>query len=267
MHEPGPCWVDGQLVNRGAAALLPTDSAFASGRGCYTTARLRAGRIRFAGRHAARLTRDALRLGIGVVAPARVIEGLEASGRAAFGKGGDGIVRIQASRDDSGVLHLTAVPRHPGHEPVAWSACLSLLVHEGPMPWSGAKVSNHLLFALALDQARQRDVDEVFLADRDGYAIEGARSNLIVVGEDGVLSTPDLSRGGVAGVGLEVLRERAPEIRERHIPKGELFAAPELLAVNSIRGPRPVVRLDDQRIGLGRPGPVAQRLQSLFDED
>ena len=79
--------------------------------------------------------------------------------------------------------------------------------------------------------------------------------------------TPDLSRGGVAGVGLEVLRERSIEIRERDIKTGDLFAARELIAVNAVRGPRPVVTLDGRPIGDARPGPVAKRLRAAFDED
>jgi branched-subunit amino acid aminotransferase/4-amino-4-deoxychorismate lyase len=266
LAEPRTCWVDGEFVDREAAALPATDSAFASGRGCYTTARYRNGQIRFLERHVARLVRDASRLGIGQLAPARVRGGLEACGRAAFDRA-DGIVRIQASRSGEGRVHLSAVPRVPGDEPAAWRACLSPYLHEGPTPWSGAKVTNHLLFALAGDAARAQGVDETLLGDRDGYAIEGTRSNLIVVGADGVPTSPDPSRGGVAGVGLEVLLARAPEIRRRHIPTASLFAAHELLAVNSIRGPRPIVQLDGRPIGDGRPGPVARNLQALFDED
>ena len=133
------------------------------------------------------------------------------------------------------------------------------------MPWSGAKVTNHLLFALAGDCARARGVEEALLCDRQGYLIEGSRSNLILVGGDGVPTAPDPSRGGVAGVGLAVLRERAPEIRERHLGPADLRAAHELLAVNAVRGPRAIVALDGQPIGNGQPGPVYRRLRALFD--
>ena len=132
------------------------------------------------------------------------------------------------------------------------------------MPWSGAKVSNHLLFALAGDEARERGVDEVLLVDAEGYLVEGSRSNVVVVDRDGSLATPDLARGGVEGVGLEVLRERMPEIRVRHLPASGLAAASELVAVNAIRGPRPIVELDGRPVGDGQPGPGAARLAAAF---
>lgn len=263
--EPDLCWLDGRLVERAAPSVRATDSAFASGRGCYTTARFRAGRVRFLARHAARLARDAARLGIGALRPERVAEGLTAAGRAAFGERGDGVVRIQASRDGAGALHLTAVPRGLGPEPASWSAGLCSLVHEGPMPWSGAKVTNHLLFALAGDEARERSLDEVFLLDRDGYAIEGSRASLVIVDAGGGAATPDPARGGVAGLGLEVLRERAPEIRSRHLSRRDLLRAREIVAVNAVRGPRPVVRLDGRPVGDGTPGPSAAHWMRIFD--
>jgi branched-subunit amino acid aminotransferase/4-amino-4-deoxychorismate lyase len=139
------------------------------------------------------------------------------------------------------------------------------MVHEGPMPWSGAKVSNHLLFALAGEHARATDCDEALLFDRDGYLVEGSRSNLVVVGEAGAISTPDLARGGVAGIGLEVLREQTAEIGVREIAQTEITRAREIIAVNAIRGPKPIVSLDGHPVGDGSPGPVARRLGDLFD--
>jgi D-alanine transaminase len=65
-------------------------------------------------------------------------------------------------------------------------------------------------------------------------------------------------------VGLELLRERAPEIRSRHLPFEALFAAREVIAVNAVRGPRPVVEIDGRPIGSGASGPVAAHLQALF---
>ncbi len=263
---PGPCWVDGVLREREAAALPATDSAFSWGLGCYTTARWLGGAVLFGERHAARLARDARRLGLGGLEPERVVEGLTETGRAAFGTG-EGVVRIQASRDGEGRLHLTAVPRHVGPEPATWRAGTCPFAHEGVMPWSGSKVSNHLLFALASDWAREQGLDEALLVDRDGHVVEGARSNLLRVDADGSISTPDPARGGVAGVGLEWLRERAPEIRLRHLAAHALEGASELVAVNAIRGPRPVVELDGAPVGDGRPGAVARRLRALFDAE
>ena len=265
--RPRFCWVDGSLLPIDEPAVPASDSAFCVGRGCYTTARIRNGRVRFGPHHAMRVARDARRLGLGEVDPKRVLRALEESGRACFGKRGEGIVRVQASQDAAGRLHLTALPRDPGRENPHWTACTCSLTHEGPMPWSGAKVSNLLLSALASDEARTAGVDEALLLDREGYLVEGSRSNLVVVTRSGETTTPDPSRGGVAGVGLEILRERGEEIQPRHVSGHDLEQASELIAVNAIRGPRPVVALDGRPVGDGRPGPVATRLADCFEPD
>lgn len=266
-EEAGPCWVDGALVSRVEAVLPATDSAFSQGRGCFTTARFSRGRARFAERHAARLVRDARRLELGEVDPDRVLAALAETGINCFGREQDGVIRVQASRDGAGALHLTAVPHHLGPEPSRWRACTAPFPHEGPMPWSGAKVTNHLLFALASDHAKAAGLDEALLFDRDGNLVEGARSNVIVVGQGGVPATPDLARGGVAGVALEVLREREPAIRVRNMAAHDLNDARELIAINAVRGPRAIIELDGRAVGDGVAGEWTQRLAKLFDED
>lgn len=265
--RPRFCWVDGRLLPIDEPAVPASDSAFCAGRGCYTTARMRAGHLRFGPQHARRLARDARRLGLGEVDPERVLRALEESGRACFGEEGEGIVRVQASQDANGRLHLTALPRSPGPENPQWTACTSSLIHEGPMPWSGAKVSNHLLTTLASDEARAAGVDEVLLLDREGYLVEGSRSNLVVVTHSGETTTPDPDRGGVTGVGLEILRQRGEKIQPRHVAGHDLERVSELIAVNAIRGPRPIVALDGRPVGDGRPGPVARRLADCFEPD
>ncbi|MEE9608979.1 MAG: aminotransferase class IV [Myxococcota bacterium] len=242
------------------------DSAFREGRGCYTTARICGGRPRFAKRHAQRLGRDAAALGLGEVDERAATRALEALGAAAFANR-DGVVRLQASRDGDGRLHLVGVPREIGDEPAAWAAIVADFPHAGPGPYAGRKVTNHLLFALAADAARDAGVQEALLFDGEGRLVEGARSNLFVVSSSGRLSTPPLERGGVAGIAREVVLERVGEAESRDISRAELRSARELVAVNAVRGARPVTRLDGEPVGTAQPGPWAARLAQALAED
>lgn len=251
------CWADGQLRRLAAPVLAADDSAFAHGLGCFTTARISAGSVRYGARHAQRLVRDARALGIGEIDRSVALRALVETGRAAFGSLRDGIVRVQASRGAAGEVHLTAITRPIGHEPTSWRASTAPFAHEGPMPWRGAKVSNQLLFALASRHAAQRGAEEAVLLDRTGYVIEGARSNLVIVGPDGRPALPSLERGGVAGIARAVLCERVPELAIRHVSGLELERAQELIAINAVRGARAIVSLDGRDIGRGRPGPWA----------
>jgi branched-subunit amino acid aminotransferase/4-amino-4-deoxychorismate lyase len=260
-------WVDGRLEDASIPVLRADDSAWLEGRGAYTSARVDAGRARFAARHAARLARAARALAIGELDPAQVLRALEELGRAAFGAG-SGVVRVQASRDARGILHLVGVPRALGPDRVAWSALLVRLTGPaGPTAAAGAKVSNRLPFALAADAARDAGSDEALLVDAAGRLIEGARTNTIVVDAAGRPSTPPLELGAVAGVAREVLLERVPELVERIVLEPELYRAREIVAVNAVRGARAVVRLDGAPVGDGRPGPWARRLDEALAAD
>ncbi len=263
MSSSGLIWVDGELLDSNTAVVRADDSAFSGGRGCYSTGRFEGGRIRFGERVVRRLARDARTLGLGEVDEASSLAGMLALGTAHFGDG-EGAVRLQASRDGGSCLRVVGVARPLGPEPAAWRAISAPFPHEGPAPYSGAKVTNHLLFAMARDLAVGAGVDEAVLFDSDRFLIEGARSNFVLALRDGSLATPGLQRGGVAGVAREVLLERLPEIAETEVCRQAVQEARELVAVNAVRGARPVVELDGEPVGDGRPGPAALRLQEAL---
>ena len=263
MDSAGSIWVDGELIDAGAAVVRADDSAFSSGRGCYTTGRFVGGRIRFGERVVRRLGRDARTLDLGMLNEDLCLAGMVALGKAHFGNG-EGVVRLQASRDDTGSLHLVGVARAVGPEPAEWRAISPSFLHEGRAPYSGAKVTNHLLFAMAREQAVRAGVEEAALFDGEGFLIEGARSNFVLALGDGSLATPSLGRGGVAGVAREILLERLPEIAETELHRRALGEARELIAVNAVRGARPVVELDGKPVGSGKPGPAALQLSKAL---
>lgn len=242
------------------------DSAFTEGRGCYTTTRIVGGRPRFPDRHAARIERSARQLGLGEVDPAVVERALTELGQAAFGDG-DGIVRLQASRDGDGALHLIGVPRAIGHEPATWRAIVVALPHAGAGLAAGIKVSSRLSMALAGDAAREAGVDEALLLDGAGCLVEGSRSNLIVVPHAGGPITPPATAGGVSGIARGLALERVAELTEAKITEAELRGADEIVAVNAVRGACPIIELDAAPVGSGQPGPWATTLADALASD
>jgi len=265
-EKPRVCWVDGRLEPVERPALRADDSAFSEGRGCYTSARIENGRARFAERHAARLARGARQLRLGPLDEALVRRALDELAEAAFGSG-SGIVRLQASRDGDGGLHLVGVPRPLGPEPAEWSAIIVQPPHDGGGLAPGLKVSSRLTMALASDAARGARADEALLVDGAGWLVEGARSNIVVVPEGAGPATPPLDRGAVAGIARDVVLERVPEIAERDVAVAELGGAHEIIALNAVRGARPITRLEDTPVGDGRAGPWAERLAAALARD
>lgn len=263
---PGWVWVDGKLLPREAPVLRADDSAYTEGRGCYTTALVNGGRVKFEKRHIARLVLAAPQLRLGELDPERVRAALQELTEAEFGDG-DGIVRVSASRDGSGAQHLVGVPRPLGKHLKTWSAAIIALRHSAESLDKGLKVTSRLALALAGDEAETLGVDETLLLDGAGNLVEGARSNILVSPASGNLATPPVSTGGVAGIARSVVLERVPGIEERSIAEAELRTAREIIAVNAVRGACPIVSLDGKPVGDGQPGPWAARLEAALADD
>ncbi len=259
-----PIWIDDALRERSDPALRADDSAAVEGRGCYTTTRVVAGRPRWIDRHVERLARDARTLGLGAIDRERARRALVETAEAAFGEG-DGAVRLQASRDGTGRVHLLGLPRSLGDEPDTWRAVTAGGAHPGPMPWGGAKVTNHLPMGWARDDATRSGVDEALLFDRDGFAVEGTRCNLLFRGPDGELRAVDPRRGAVAGIALEVLGERMPDLPRGDLARADIGEVTELIGINGLRGARAIVELDGRAVGDGRAGDGCRRVADCLD--
>lgn len=259
MGDPSAhCWIDGRIRARAEPALRVDDSAFAEGRGCYTSVRIAGGVARFESYHLRRLQRGARALGLGRFDPAAGQRALQDLARAAF-PAGEGIVRVQLSRDAEGGVRVVGVPRALGEDATSWSAITAPIVHEGPILVGGHKLTNRLVHALASDAAREAGANEALLFDRTGRLVEGSRSNVIVVGSDDRPRTPPLERGAVGGVALEVLMERVPELLERDLSARDLRSARAIACTNAVRGVRPLASLDGRPVG-GADHPWIRRL-------
>ncbi len=260
------CWADGELLPLELPVVRADDSAYSEGRGCYTTVSIQAGRPRFAARHARRLAQGAAELGLPPLEEAAVLRALAELAKAAF-EGGDGIIRLEASRDGDGRLHLIGVPRALGEGGSEWSALLAPFLHSGPEPRAGLKLTSRLRLALAAELAREAGADEALLLDAEDCLVEGSRSNIVVVSKRGEARTPPLARGAVAGVARAVLLEREPGLAEADVARAEVLAAAEIIAVNAVRGALPITRLEGRPVGDGKPGPWAARLDVALEAD
>jgi branched-subunit amino acid aminotransferase/4-amino-4-deoxychorismate lyase len=249
MQPEAFAWIDGRVRRRTEAGVPVDDSAYADGRGCYTAVRISGGRPVFEDRHLRRLARGARALGLGSLDARQVGHALRDLAAVAF-PGGDGIVRVQVSRGAAGAARVVGIPRALGDDPPAWTAVTAPVPHEGLLVAGGHKLTNRLVHALAFDAARAAGADEALLFDRDGFLVEGARSNVVVVDAQDRLGTPPLARGAVAGVAREVLLDCVAELRERDVHRRDLASARAVLCTNAGRGVRPLTRLD----GAALPG-------------
>lgn len=196
------------------------------------------------------------------------MDAMRSLGRDHFGDG-VGIVRLalRPGPDGRGRTHLVGETRPVGPEARRWRAVRFAEPHPGPGANAGIKCEGVALYARAGEAAARAGADDALLVDAAGYVVEGARTNLFIVRPDGVLVTPPLARGGVAGVAREVVLEQLAEAQEAEILARDLLHARELVLVNAVRGAVHVFVLDAQRLPGGAGTPWTDRMHELLLSD
>jgi len=120
---------------------------------------------------------------------------------------------------------------------------------------------------LAKQQAVDAGVREV-VQFRDGFLTEGASCNVWVV-RDGKLHAPPRNHLILEGIRYGLLAELAEEagiaFEARALSREDVKGADELLMTSAGLEVVPLVTLDGQPVGSGRPGPVYAKLRAGYD--
>lgn len=145
------------------------------------------------------------------------------------------------------------------------------VISEEDRRWRNCDIKSTSLLGniLHFQHAVSGGCDETLLFNTDGELTEGAVSNVFVV-IDGEVLTPKLDRQKLAGINRQIILDvlRA----ETNIPVGEAVVtleqahnADEIWFSNSAVGIIPVVELDGKSVSQGRPGPIFQQVETLFE--
>lgn len=119
---------------------------------------------------------------------------------------------------------------------------------------------------LAAQHAAEHQVTES-IQFRDGFLTEASSSNVWIV-KDGILLAPPRNNLILEGIRYSLLEELCAAVgitfQSRKISREETFAADELMLSSATKEVLPVVKLDDQTIGAGTPGPVYKKLYEAY---
>lgn len=121
---------------------------------------------------------------------------------------------------------------------------------------------------LARQEGIARGMNDVIMI-RDGFLSECAAGNVYVV-KDGVIRTPMRDNRILPGVTLQVVLELAERhgipALEEDIPASALGDADEVWVSSSTKEVVPIIAIDGQPVGDGRPGPVWERIWTLYQD-
>jgi 4-amino-4-deoxychorismate lyase len=266
------------LVDPDEPVLHADDEAFLRGRAAFETLRVYGGRPFKLEEHLERLAGSAARLDLAPVHEPE-FRGLVRSALDAAGAE-DSVLR----------LYLTAGREHGGR-PVALALvseippgldelrARGMKLISAPLgldpglrafaPWllGGVKSTSYAVNMAAQAEAERRGADDAVFLASGNLVLEGPVTN-VWWRYDEVLYTPALELGILAGVTratvLVAAAELGYEVREGAFPLEHMAAADEVFTSSTVRELMPVVELDGARLGVGVPGPAAERLQTAL---
>jgi branched-chain amino acid aminotransferase len=131
------------------------------------------------------------------------------------------------------------------------------------------KSGNYLVSVLAVAEARRHSAYEAILTDSVGRITEGGSSNFFVV-RGGRIATPPVSAGLLEGITrgkvIGVARGAGLAVDEVPLWPVDLHRAEEAFLTSSVRGILPIVNVDGDALGSGKPGPITRQVMALYDQ-
>ncbi len=273
--------VDGRVGRPEDVTLQVTDNGFVFGDSAYETLRTYGGRPFELDRHLQRLRRTIALLGFELrVSDDELKARIDAC--LSFASNPESYLRVIVSRGVGDMSYrferipeptvaMYVKPLEATNEALyeKGSAAVIVSIRRNPVEAlnPAMKVSNLLNNALASREAYAKDAFEAILLNTRGEVAEGAGSNVFIV-KDGLLLTPPLSCGLLAGITRELVLEIAvaegvPH-EERVLYPADLQSADELFVTSTLKELAPVATLDGAPVGTGRPGPMTQALLKAY---
>ncbi len=119
---------------------------------------------------------------------------------------------------------------------------------------------------LANQEAIDHGYDEGLLLDVDGFVAEGAGENIFMV-KNGKIYEPELT-SALMGITrdsvIQLAADRGYTVSARRITRDDLYIADELFFTGTAAEVTPIREVDGRQIGVGKRGPVTEKLQKAF---
>ncbi len=134
-------------------------------------------------------------------------------------------------------------------------------------PMKSKAAANYSNAALARVEALKQGYDEAIMLNYDGKIAEGSAENIFIVNDPQII-TPPPTAGVLEGITrdsiIRIIKENGGHVVETDIEKEDLYAAEEVFMTGTAAEVKSVTRIDNVRIGNGKPGKVTKALQKSF---
>lgn len=132
------------------------------------------------------------------------------------------------------------------------------------------KSLNYLNNILAKIEAEEAGVPEALMLTEEGIVAECTGDNIFIVTRGGVLTTPPIHVGILAGITRNTVmilaKEMGIEVIEKEFTLFNVYAADECFLTGTAAEIIPVREVDKRVIGNGKAGPITKKLHKAFHE-
>ncbi len=271
-------YVNGLYLDHHRAAVHVEDRGYQFADGVYEVMAVNGGNLVDRGRHLDRLERSlaALRIPLPMSRPALTIVMNQVLRRNRLK---DGMLYIQITRGVAPREHvfpghaqpsMVITARRLGRGNDALAEAGVGVVTTPDIRWKRCDIKSVSLLPNVLGKQMARDAGafEAWFLDPDGVITEGASTNAWIIDGGGRLITHPADHGILEGVTrraiLDLARSRGLEVEECAFTRDQALKAREAFLTSTTTFVLPVVRIDGQAIGDGRPGRFSRELRQAY---
>jgi D-alanine transaminase len=268
--------LNGELMPLAEVRISALDRGFLFGDAVYEVLRVYQGRAWLEDEHFSRLERSLRAVRISGVDVGRLRRRMRET--IAAGPFQDATVYIQITRGTAPRAHpfpAHALPlellyvqefQDPYHEARRSGASV---ITQPDIRWGRCdiKSTNLLANVLAMQVAREAGSLEALFVLADETLTEGTHTSCFGVLDGAVLTAPNSNAilpGITRGLILGLAAQTGIPVREQVLKRSDLARISELFLTGTTSEVLPIVRIDNQPVGDGRPGPVTRRLQEAY---
>ncbi len=268
---PSVSSVDFTIQPTHEATLPITDLTFRRGYGSFDFLYVIDGVPMFIDDHLARFHASSRLLGLGPIPSQEQLKAhahdlIDANGGGTFGlqlflTAGDPLDGF--TPQDARFIALTVPAATPS--PDAFESGYRLITHQHQRDLPEAKTTNYFTAVRLAPKMREMDANDVLYHDGE-RVLEATRCSFFLVGEDGTYVTAgrDILPGVTRLNTLRALRHAGLPVDERDVALNEVGRASEAFVTSTTKGVMPVLAIDGEAIGDGRPGPRTREAHALL---
>lgn len=275
-------YVNGRYVPHQDASVHVEDRGYQFADGVYEVCEVRGGHLIDERRHLDRLDRSLSELRISAPMSRAALslvlhETVRRNGVV------NGMVYLQVTRGVARRDHVFPAPQTPpsvvvtarrsdfaSQEALAASGVKVISVPENRWARVDIKSVGLLPNVLAKQAAKEAGARDAWFVDASGHVTEGASTNAWIVTTDGTIVTRPAEEGILRGITRTVVMEEAStlgyRVEERPFTLAEAHGAAEAFITAASTLVMPVIAIDGEPVGSGKPGPVTTLLRRKFHD-